>query len=99
MVVMAFKIAGSRAARQPHVIYHSAHGRQIIRTGYVKSSTFGIGNGTTVQIENVLVIAGDGKASYQGLLSGAFLTAIGGVIDFRDGTLQIAGYGKNAAHR
>ncbi len=22
MVVMAFKIAGSRAARQPHVIYH-----------------------------------------------------------------------------
>ena len=23
MVVMAFKIAGSRAARQPHVIYHS----------------------------------------------------------------------------
>jgi hypothetical protein len=26
MVVMAFKIAGSRAARQPHVIYHYEEG-------------------------------------------------------------------------
>jgi predicted aspartyl protease len=87
----AMETLGLRADAEFDADIGTAHGRKIIRTGYVKSATFGIGNGTTVQMENVLVIADDVEASHQGLLSGAFLNAIGGVIDLRAGTVRLGG--------
>lgn len=59
--------------------------------GYIKSATFVIGDGTTVQVENALVLPDDANAPYQGLLSPSFLNAIGAVIDFRAGTLSLGG--------
>lgn len=69
-----------------------------VRIGYVKSANFSIGDGTTVQIDNVYVLPPHTGASYQGLLSGAFLKAIGAVIDFRDGTMRLEGHGEKFIH-
>jgi predicted aspartyl protease len=92
----AMETLGLRADAVFHTDVYTARGRHDSLTGYVKSATFGIGDETTVQIDNVLVLPGDAQSSYQGLLSGAFLQAIGAVIDFRDGTMRIGRGGKNA---
>jgi membrane protease YdiL (CAAX protease family) len=72
-------------------------GRWAKYIGHVESVTFGIGDGTTVRVENLHVRSPLSKseevtdAPFDGLLSGAFLEAIGGIIDFRAGTLRIEG--------
>jgi membrane protease YdiL (CAAX protease family) len=64
-------------------------------TGYVKSAAFVIGDGTTVRVENALVVPDDANDSYQGVLSPGFLYAIGAVIDFGAKTLRLGGDGNN----
>jgi len=94
----ALETFGLRADAEFDADVYTARGRHTSRHGYVKSATFGIGDGTTVQVESMIVMPGDAKASFQGLLSGAFLQAIGAVIDFRAGTMRIGAHGKNAIH-
>jgi len=71
-------------------------GRWAKYIGHVESVTFGIGDGTTVRVENLHVRSPLSEsevtvATFDGLLSGAFLKAISGVIDLGGGTLRIEG--------
>ncbi len=85
-------------------IWNYERGRWAKYIGHVESVTFGIGDGTTVRVENLHVRSPLSEsqeitdAPFDGLLSGAFLKAIGGVIDFRAGTLRIEGRPAAPAH-
>jgi membrane protease YdiL (CAAX protease family) len=77
-------------------IWSYERGRWAKYIGHVESVTFGIGDGTTVRVENLHVRSPLSEsevtvATFDGLLSGAFLKAIGGVIDLGGGTLRIEG--------
>lgn len=80
--------------------HYTAQGRDYGRQGYMKRTVlFAIGNGTSLQVENVLVIPGDSDVAFQGLISGPFLQAIGATLDFRDRTLHIEGPPANPARK
>jgi predicted aspartyl protease len=76
--------------------YSAFSGVHSKRFGYVKTVTISIGE-TTVEVENVMVLpprSPDDPAlsidvPFDGLLSGAFLKAVQGLIDFPAGTLRI----------
>jgi hypothetical protein len=77
-------------------IWSYERGRWAKYIGHVESVTFGIGDGTTVRVENLHVRSPLSEsevtdAPFDGLLSGAFLKAISGVIDLGGGTLRIEG--------
>jgi predicted aspartyl protease len=83
---------GLRAEADFNAHYTTAQGRGSGRVGYVKQPvSFELGKGTSLLIENVLVLTAQKDLSYIGIVSGSFLETIGGNLDFRDRMLRIDG--------
>ncbi len=88
----ALEKLGLRAEAEFNALHRTVQGRGFSRLGCVKQPVpFSLGEGTSLQVENVLVLPAEADISYVGLLSGSFLETIGGSLDFRDRTLRIHG--------